>query len=87
MSASTCLMRGHNLTCNSDDEVLVHLYDTSQTFATRLYSALDVDLCRVRLHQPLADVMSQPLIYVRDVIPKDCLECVTKLNQVKLSCI
>ena len=39
-------------------------------------------MCRVRLHQTISEIMSQPLLYVRDIIPRDCLECVSKLNQV-----
>ena len=66
----------------SDADTVVHLYDTSLTFKNRLYSALDVDLCRVRLHQSFAEIMNQPLIYIRDIIPRDCLECVLRLNQV-----
>ena len=52
------------------------------SFAQRLYISLDVDLTRVRLYQPLGSIVKQPLLYVRDMIPKLCFDAVTKLFQV-----
>ena len=68
-----------------DDELLVQLYDTSQTFKHRMYSALDVDLCRIRLHESIQEIMSQPLVYIRDIIPRECLECVSSISQVRFA--
>nr|XP_018669380.1 uncharacterized protein LOC100176752 [Ciona intestinalis] len=65
-----------------DGEVLVHLFDSSLSFSTRLYSGLDVDLCRVRLHQPITKILQQPLLYVRDMVPHKCLECLTKMHEI-----
>uniref|UniRef100_H2YY97 Uncharacterized protein n=1 Tax=Ciona savignyi TaxID=51511 RepID=H2YY97_CIOSA len=65
-----------------DNKVLVHLFDSSMTFSKRLYAGLDVDLCRVRLHQPITEILKQPLLYVRDMVPKKCLDCITKMHQI-----
>ena len=54
-------------------------------FGERKYAALDVDLCRIRLHEPLSVIVQQPLLYVRDMVPKPCLDALMKLNQV--SCL
>ncbi|XP_076801957.1 uncharacterized protein LOC143446271 isoform X1 [Clavelina lepadiformis] len=62
--------------------VIVHLYDTSMSFSHRLYASLDVDLCRIRLHQSIPEIMSQPLLYVRDVIPRASFDCLVKIQQI-----
>jgi len=64
-----------------DDEFFRVLYNSEMSFAQRLYLSLDVDLTRVRLYQPLSDIVKQPLLYVRDMIPKLCFDAVTKLFQ------
>jgi len=59
---------------------LVTLYNTDITFQERLYATLDVDLTRVRLHQPLDVIVKLPLLYVRDMVPRLCLQAVLKLH-------
>lgn len=62
------------------------LYNSDLRFHERLYAALDVDLCRVRLHEPLEVIVQNPLLYVRDLVPKPCFDALAKLDQVlKLS--
>ncbi len=58
------------------------LYNSDLMFGERKYAALDVDLCRIRLHEPLSVIVQQPLLYVRDMVPKPCLDALMKLNQV-----
>ncbi|KAL5013481.1 hypothetical protein ScPMuIL_007751 [Solemya velum] len=57
------------------------LYNSDLIFSERLYGPLDVDLCRVKLHEPLADIISQPLLYIRDMVPKLCFGALTKLHE------
>ncbi|XP_072038562.1 uncharacterized protein [Amphiura filiformis] len=57
------------------------LYNSDLMFGERKYAALDVDLCRIRLHEPLSVIVQQPLLYVRDMVPKPCLDALMKLNQ------
>lgn len=59
------------------------LYNSALRFHERLYAALDVDLCRVRLHEPLEVIVQNPLLYVRDLVPKPCFEALAKLDQVR----
>lgn len=62
------------------------LYNSDLRSHERLYAALDVDLCRVRLHEPLEVIVQNPLLYVRDLVPKPCFDALAKLDQVlKLS--
>ena len=58
------------------------LYNSNLTFSTRLYGPLDVDLCRVKLHEPLRQIVKQPLLYIRDMVPKPCFEALVKLHEV-----
>jgi len=59
------------------------LYHSNICFSDRLYGPLDVDLCRVKLHEPLSRIVMQPLLYVRDMVPKPCFEALTKLHEVR----
>lgn len=61
------------------------LYNSDFSFSQRLYGALDVDLCRVKLHEPLRLVVQQSLLYVRDMVPKPCFLALTRLEEV--SCL
>lgn len=66
--------------CTEDSHFRI-LYNSSLTFSKRIFLSLDVDLTRVRLHQPLRDIVQQPLLYVRDILPRKCFQAVTKLFQ------
>ncbi|XP_021347646.1 uncharacterized protein LOC110446691 isoform X2 [Mizuhopecten yessoensis] len=65
------------------------LYNSDMNFSERLYGPLDVDLCRVKLHESLTQIIQQPLLYVRDMVPKACFEALiriyelTKLDQMR----
>ncbi|XP_053378149.1 uncharacterized protein LOC123529262 isoform X2 [Mercenaria mercenaria] len=63
---------------NSDVTILYH---SNLSFSERLYGPLDVDLCRVKLHEPLRQIVQQPLLYVRDMVPKPCFEALVKLHE------
>ena len=58
------------------------LYNSNMSFSQRLYGPLDVDLCRVKLHEPLGQIVQQPLLYVRDMVPKPCFEALVRLHEV-----
>ncbi|XP_075256484.1 uncharacterized protein LOC142348835 isoform X2 [Convolutriloba macropyga] len=61
------------------------LFDSDLMFSTREYSSLGVSLFRVRMHEPLASILVQPLLYVRDMVPKLSFECLTKIAQMMKS--
>ena len=64
----------------SDVEVLYH---SDLSFSDRMYGPLDVDVCRIKLHEPLSIIVQQPLLYVRDMVPKACFEALVKLEEVR----
>ena len=68
-----------------DAESVKVLYKSDMTFSGRLYASLDVDLCRVRLHDSLTSITQKPLLYVRDIVPRPCFEGLTRLDKVGLS--
>ncbi|XP_032228067.2 uncharacterized protein LOC5503934 [Nematostella vectensis] len=57
------------------------LYNSEMRFSNRLYAPLDVDLCRVRLHEPLTVIVQNPLLYVRDLVPRPCFDALSKLDK------
>jgi hypothetical protein len=61
------------------------LYKSDMTFSQRLYVSLDVDFCRVRLHDSLTNITKKPLLYVRDIVPRPCFEGLTRLDKVSVS--
>ncbi|GFS25099.1 hypothetical protein ElyMa_003432800 [Elysia marginata] len=64
---------------NSDVRVL---YNSDLSFSRRLYGPLDVDLCRVKLHEPLSVIVQQSLLYIRDMVFRPCFDALMKLDQV-----
>ncbi len=72
------------LSCLSLSDVVV-LFNTELAFPARLYGALDVDVCRIKLHEPLSLIVQQPLLYVRDMVPKACFQALVKLDQVGIN--
>ncbi|XP_065829256.1 uncharacterized protein [Oscarella lobularis] len=64
-----------------DDKFYRVLHNSSLVFSKRLYADLDVDLCVVQLHKPVADILAQPIVYVKDVIPQLCLQALINLDK------
>lgn len=60
------------------------LYNSDLTFSERIYGSLDVDLTRVKLHEPLNMIVQQPLLFVRDLVPKSCFTALTRMDEVRL---
>lgn len=58
------------------------LYNSELSFGERVYGPLDVDVCRIKLHEALAVIVQQPLLYVRDMVPKPCFDALVRLYQV-----
>ncbi|CAF0762637.1 unnamed protein product [Didymodactylos carnosus] len=56
-------------------------YDSSLTFDERIYAKLNVDLTRIKLHRPLKEIVQQPLLYVRDMVPKESFEALRRLHE------
>ena len=58
------------------------LYNSDLCFSKRLYGPLDVDVTRIKLHEPLSIIVQQPLLFVRDMVPKACFDSLTKTYHV-----
>ena len=59
------------------------IYNSSLGFSQRLYSSLDVELLKIKLFEPLDEIVKKPLLYVRDMTPKSSFDSLIKLQQVK----
>jgi hypothetical protein len=59
------------------------LYDSSIDFNERLYLKLGVDLTHIKLRRTLRDIVSQPLIFIRDILAKETFEALDKLHKVR----
>ena len=57
--------------------------DSSIAFQSRLYAELDINLCKIRLHQPLVTILEQPLLYIRDLVPRHCYQCLIMIKDVR----
>jgi hypothetical protein len=60
------------------------IYNTALSFSSRIYTELEVDLVKVKLFEPLEELVKKPLLYIRDMAPKKSFEALIKLNQVSL---
>lgn len=58
------------------------IYDSSLRFSKRLFSSFDLYLFKVRLYQPLEDIVKNPLLFIRDMTPKPSFDALIKLSQV-----
>lgn len=68
----------------TDDKIEL-MYNSALGFSGRIYGELEVDLVKVKLFEPLEDLVKKPLLYIRDMTPKSSFEALIKLNQVCLS--
>lgn len=81
-----CLLRplrcpcSHTFVLFADVSVLYH---SALRFRERLYGALHVDVPRLRLYEPLREMVRQPLLYVRGIVPQPCLQGVLRLFEVR----
>lgn len=65
-----------------DDKRIEIMYNSALGFTRRLYTDLEVELVKVKLFEPLADLVKKPLLYIRDMTPKNSFEALIKINQV-----
>ena len=74
--------RERHIPPRSDVEVL---YDSSIHFNERLYIRLGADLTHIKLCRALGEIISQPLIFIRDNLAKETFDALDRLNQVRSS--
>ncbi|CAF0974604.1 unnamed protein product [Adineta ricciae] len=60
------------------------LYDSSVHFNKRLYVKFGIDITHIRLSRTLHNIVSQPLIYVRDSLTKETFKALKKLHELVL---
>ena len=70
---------------NGGDQTIELIYNSALRFSQRLYATLDVELVKVKLFEPLDELVKKPLLYIRDMAPKSSFEALIKLNQVRTS--
>jgi hypothetical protein len=58
------------------------IYNSSLGFSKRLYASLDVELLKIKLFEPLDEIVKKPLLYIRDMTPKTSFDALTKLQLV-----
>ncbi|XP_073667950.1 uncharacterized protein cfap92 [Paramisgurnus dabryanus] len=64
---------------DEEDQVTV-LYNSDLSFSVRLYDTLDVGLSPIYLPNPFETIMSEPLMFIRNMIPRGCLEAMKRIN-------
>ncbi|XP_078399164.1 uncharacterized protein cfap92 [Cetorhinus maximus] len=65
-----------------EEERIKVLYNSDFSFHQRLYAYLDDDVQHLHLHEPLHDIIKQPLLYVRDMTPQDCFQALCRLQHI-----
>ncbi|XP_066553891.1 uncharacterized protein cfap92 [Amia ocellicauda] len=65
---------------SADEGHVEVFYNSELGFERRLYAVLNMNVCQIHLHEPLADIMRQPLLYVRDMVPLACFQALSRLD-------
>ncbi len=73
--------RARNTSDSANDQLQV-LYNTDMSFSERLYTKLELDLLKVKLFEPIDEIVKKPLLYVRDMTPKPSYEALMKIHNV-----
>ncbi|UJR38075.1 hypothetical protein I4U23_030756 [Adineta vaga] len=60
------------------------LYDSSVHFNERLYVKFGIDIIHIRLSRTLNNIVSHPLIFIRNSLTKETFEALEKLHQLVL---
>ncbi|XP_052827704.1 uncharacterized protein LOC106878961 isoform X2 [Octopus bimaculoides] len=56
------------------------LYNTDFVCSERLYLPLNTNILKIKLSLSLSKILKQPLLYVRNVVPRSCFDCVIRLS-------
>lgn len=65
----------------ADDPDVTILFDTNLVCSERLYASFDVILRKVKLYAPLDSIIKQPLIYIRDMVPRLCYDALLQIHE------
>ncbi|XP_053233709.1 uncharacterized protein CFAP92 isoform X1 [Podarcis raffonei] len=57
-------------------------YNSHFSFHQRLYVDLEAILLHIRLCKPLSNIVNQPLLYIRDMVPLPCFEALIRLDSI-----
>ncbi|CAM4586061.1 unnamed protein product [Lepidochelys olivacea] len=67
-------------THKSENGRLDILYNSQLSFHQRLYTDLEAILYHIHLCKPLSAITRQPLLYVRDMVPRACFQALSRLD-------
>lgn len=68
-----------------EEEKVKVLYNSDFSFEQRLYTNLGDRFYHMHLHEPLSAIIKQPLLYVRDMAPQDCVQALYRLQYLCLA--
>uniref|UniRef100_UPI00398F31E3 uncharacterized protein cfap92 n=1 Tax=Pristiophorus japonicus TaxID=55135 RepID=UPI00398F31E3 len=68
-----------SLMTQEEDRINV-LYNSNLSFHQRLYANLDDNFYHIYLHEPLHDITKHPLLFIRNMSPKDCFQALYRLQ-------
>ncbi|XP_034962164.2 uncharacterized protein CFAP92 isoform X3 [Zootoca vivipara] len=57
-------------------------YNSHFSFHQRLYVDLEAILLHIRLCKPLSNIVNQPLLYIKDMVPLQCFEALIRLDSI-----
>lgn len=73
-----------NLTENHewDPKEIKIMHHSNMTFQKRLYSGFNLNFQTIQLEEAVSDILSQPLIHTRSLVPYHCYSALMKIYKV-----
>ncbi|KAG1949676.1 hypothetical protein F2P79_011508 [Pimephales promelas] len=66
-----------------EEEQVTVLYNSGLSFSKRLYDMIDVGLSPICLLRPLETIMMEPLVFIRNTVPRSCLEAMKRISHIR----
>ena len=66
-----------------DRKTIKCLYNSEVVFPSRSYLSFDVEIKKIKLFEPLENILKEPMLYLKGAVPEDCLQGILCIQQIR----